>query len=192
MIAGMVMMPWVVPLAIIAQEKPPDFYGVIEQQRQQCHENAEAAAARAHEQAREQARAREQEARFQEREQARGYQRISVESFVLDGRDLAASEAKVSLSGSAYFGEGNIGVLYADRRAFILANASGGNQPNISLLTDYASREFRQGVLACRANPASVRLGCPVTVLGHATMCKLSNAFGATRDVPCVVVEEGR
>jgi hypothetical protein len=62
----------------------------------------------------------------------------------------------------------------------------------VPLLTDDASREFRQYLLKCQSNPVSAQGGCSVTVLGHVTICKLSNAFGATREPPCVDVEEGR
>jgi uncharacterized protein YecT (DUF1311 family) len=162
----------------------PRLLAAIEQQRQQCRTNAEAAATQ-----------RMREAQNQERDRDRGYQRVSVDSFALDGRDLAAREAKVSLSG-AYISDGNVGVLYADTRAIIMAthypNAGGSNQPRVPLLTDDASRDFRQRLLACQTNPASAQVGCPVIVLGLATMCKLSNALGAERDLPCVAVEDGR
>jgi hypothetical protein len=118
-----------------------------------------------------------------------GYQRISVETFVLDGKDLATRSAKVSLSGT-YIREGNLGVLYANQRAVMIAGA-GMHQPSVLFLTDDASREFRQHLLMCQSNPGSARMGCPVTVVGHATMCSISNAFGGARESPCVAVEEG-
>jgi hypothetical protein len=156
----------------------------IEQQRQQCRRSVETATAQ-----------RAQEARNVERDRGQGYPRISVESFVLDGRELAAREAKVSLIGS-YISDGSVGVLYVDARAIIMAtyhpNAGGSNQPKVPLLTDGASRDFRQRLLACQTNPASAQVGCPVTALGHVTMCKLSNVFGARRDLPCLAVEDGR
>jgi hypothetical protein len=154
----------------------------IEQDRQQCHRQAEAAA-----------RQREQQARDEEYDRTHGYRHISVETFVLDGKDLAARAAKVSLSG-AYLREGNVEVLYDDSRAVILATHSGnaGHQPKVALLTDDASREFRQLLLRCQSNAGSAQVGCSVTALGHATMCTLSNVFGAARRLPCVAVEAGR
>ena len=89
-------------------------------------------------------------------ERTSGYQRISVETFLLDGRQLAAEAAKVSISG-AYVSEGNLNVLYADVRAAMMAT----QQPYVLLLTDDASRELRQYLLTCRSNPSSAQLGCP-------------------------------
>jgi hypothetical protein len=136
----------------------------------------------------------EEEARRQQQleDQARagGYQKTSVETFVLDGRDLAARGSKVSLAGN-YLREGNLEVLYADTRA-VLMRTHGVPQPNVPLLTDDASREFRQHLLRCQSNPGSAQMGCPVTVLGRATMCTLSNAFGGMRESPCVAVDEGQ
>jgi hypothetical protein len=162
---------------------------MIERERQQCHQDAEAAVAR---QAQE-ARAREQEARDQKREQARGYRRISFETFLLDGKDLATRTAKVSLNG-AYTREGNVDVLYPDMRVLIIAHnyQSAGNQQRIPLLIDDASRDFRQRLLMCRSNPASAQIGCPFTVLGQVTICTLSNGLGAERTSPCISVEDGR
>jgi hypothetical protein len=119
-----------------------------------------------------------------------GYQTISVETFILDGGDLAAKAAKVSLSGT-YIHEGNLHILYADMRTAMMATRGAHQQPNVLLLADDASREFRQLLLTCQSNPTSAQMGCPVTVLGQATKCKLSNAFGATREEPCVAVEKG-
>jgi hypothetical protein len=130
----------------------------------------------------------EREAELEER--TSGYQRISVETFLLDGGDLAAKAAKVSISGT-YIREGNLSVLYADRRTAMMAARGLHQQSNVLLLTDDASREFRQVLLTCQSNPASAQVGCPVTILGRATKCQLSNAFGGTRDESCVAVEKG-
>jgi hypothetical protein len=125
-----------------------------------------------------------------EQDEAKGYESISGETFVLDGKDLAAKAAKVSLSG-VYIREGNLDVLYADARAVMMAH-QGLRQPSVPLLTDDASREFREHLLTCQSNPASAQMGCPVAVLGRVTTCTLSNAFGAARAEPCVAVEDGR
>ena len=112
----------------------------IEQERQQCRRYAEAAAAQ-----------RMQDARNQTLDQDRGYQRITVEAFVLDGKELAAKSAKVSLSGS-YVGQNDNGFLFADTRAVIMATKypNMGEQPKVPLLTDGASRNFRQRLLMCK------------------------------------------
>ena len=130
----------------------------------------------------------EREAELEER--TSGYQRISVETFLLDGGDLAAKAAKVSISG-VYVREGNLSVLYADRDSAMMAARGRTQQPKVPLLTDNASREFRQVLLMCQSNPANAQGGCPITILGRAEKCQLSNAFGATRDESCIAVEKG-
>jgi len=154
----------------------------IEQQRQQCHRYAEATAAQ-----------RAQGARNQERDRERGYEPISVETFVLDSKELAAKAAKVSVSG-AYLGQNNIGFVYVDTRAVIMATKypNLGEQPKVPLLTDNATREFRQRLLACQSNPAAAQAGCPLTILGEVTICTFSNGLGAERTSPCINVEDGR
>jgi hypothetical protein len=57
---------------------------------------------------------------------------------------------------------------------------------------DRASRLFRQLLLTCRYPAGDPRLRCAVTVLGRATMCTFTNAFGVKRDEPCIAVEDGR
>jgi hypothetical protein len=123
-------------------------------------------------------------------DEARGYKRITIETFVLDAKELAAKAAQVSLGG-VYIREGNIDFLYADTRAVMMASHQALQQPKVPLLTDDATREFRQHLLMCRSNPGSARLGCSVTALGRVTTCT-SNAFGGRREEPCLAVEEGR
>jgi hypothetical protein len=165
------------------QADQPRLLAEIERQRQQCQQQAETAAKR-----------REQEMVNQRRDNERGYRRISLETFLLDGRDLAAQSAKVSLRG-AYFSEGNIGLLFTDQAAVAKATMYpeiGRNEPYITLLTDSATRETRQYLLRCRSNPGAAQVGCPITIIGHATICALTNPLGARRELPCVTVEEGR
>ena len=161
----------------------------------ECQQRGADAAAQAKLQQEAQAQHQASVARAMQDDASRGYQRISVETFVLDGRDLAARAAKVSISG-AYVREGFLEALYADTRAIIMAtrypNAGGQNQPKVLLLTDDASRDFRQHLLTCQSNAASAQVGCSVRVLGQATICTLSNAFGAARELPCVAVEAGQ
>jgi hypothetical protein len=160
----------------------PQRLAEIEQQRQQCRLAAENAAAQ-----------RAQETHKQEQEKKEGYQRISVEAFALDGRDLAAKAAKLSISG-AYLGSDSISFLFSDARSVILATRypNLGDQPKVPLLTESATRQFRNRLLECRSNPGTAQIGCPVTVIGRATMCKLQNGFGATREIPCADVQDGR
>ena len=154
----------------------------IEQQRQQCRLAAENAAVQ-----------RTQETHKQEQEKKEGYQHISVEAFALDGKDLAAKAAKISISG-AYLGSDGISFLFSDARSVILATRypNLGDQPKVPLLTENASRDFRKRLLSCRTNPSAAQVGCPVVVLGRATMCTLQNELGGTRNVPCADVQDGR
>jgi hypothetical protein len=161
----------------------PRLLAEIERQRRQCQQQAEGAAKR-----------REQEIANQRRDSERGYRRISLETFLLDGRDLAARAAKVSLKG-AYFPEENIGLLFTDQAAVAKATMYpeiGRNEPRITLLTDSATRETRQYLLRCRSHPGAAQVGCPITIIGRATICALASPLGGKRELPCVTVEEGR
>jgi flagellar biosynthesis GTPase FlhF len=122
-----------------------------------------------------------------------GYQTISVKDFVLDGQKLASNGAKVSIGGlyTRRDNRGNISYLYADRVDLMTTDRSNIYKPAVRLLTDKASREFREKLLTCDSS-SLYQLSCWVTVLGHATPCSISNAFGTTREELCVEVEDGR
>jgi hypothetical protein len=127
-------------------------------------------------------------------EKARGYQRISLETFLLDGRELAARSAKISLRGS-YLRDGNIELLFTNQIAVVKATRYpqvGRNEPRVGLLTDSATRESRQYLLKCQSDPGAAQLGCPITILGHATICALTGPPGDQQKMPCVAVDEGR
>lgn len=171
-------------LAVRRQQEAeqPRLLAEIEQQRQQCRQAAVNAAAQ-----------RVQESHKQEEEKKEGYQHVSVEAFVLDGKELAAKSAKVSMSG-AYLGDDSVSFLFSDARSVILATRypNLGDQPKVPLLIENASREFRRWLLNCRSNPATAQVGCPVTVVGRATICTLQNGFGVAREMPCAAVQDGR
>lgn len=135
------------------------------------------------------AETKSQKAEQEQRLLERGYQVLSVDSFVLDGKGLAEKAAKVALSG-IYIREGGLDVLYVDQRAAMMAYG-GVNQPKAALLIDDAPRELREQLLWCQSNPAASRVDCSLRVEGRATMCTISNAFGAKRESPCVSVEGG-
>lgn len=121
----------------------------------------------------------------------RGYTLISVRDFILDGRGLASRSARLSVNG-VYMPAGNLEMLLATRVDAI--QFARGDLPNglaIHLLTENAAREFRGQLLSCRSNPATTQIGCPVRILGVATMCVLSSPFGVRQEVPCVAVHEG-
>lgn len=121
-----------------------------------------------------------------------GYQSMSVRNFVIDGPTLAAQHAKVRLVGS-YLLSGNVGVLYADSQAVIMARyqADVGRQPSVPLLTEDASHKLREVLLSCDSNPSTGQVGCQIEIHGHATMCTLSNTFGAAHNTPCLEAEDG-
>jgi|GEM_PF-5500637 len=137
---------------------------------------------------------RVQETRNQERDRASGYQLISVETFMLDGKELSGRSAKVSLRGF-YLPAGNIDLLFADQKSVIMVTTYpdiGGNVPRVPLLTDDASRDLRQYLLRCKADPGAAQIGCPITIIGNVTMCEASGPLGAHRELPCVAVVDGR
>jgi hypothetical protein len=121
------------------------------------------------------------------------YQSVSVRDFAVDGPKLAAENAKVSLTGS-YILQGNVGMLYANMQAVIMTryHPDAGTQPNVPLLTDDASRQLRQRLLSCQTDPSAAKVGCTLKIRGHAAMCPVTNAFGATHEAPCVKVEDGK
>jgi hypothetical protein len=123
-------------------------------------------------------------------DEAKGYRHISVDDFLLDGKVLTDKEAKIAING-VYLREGNLDYVFTSRRAAVM-DRDGQAQPNVPILTDGATREFRQQQLNCLSNPGCASFGREVTVLGHASICKLTNAFGVERDTPCVDVEDGR
>ena len=114
-------------LAIRRQQEAeqPRRLAEIEQQRQQCRLAAENAAAQ-----------RAQETHKQEQEKKEGYQRISVETFALDGKELATKAAKLSISGM-YLGSESSSFLFSDARSVILGNqVSEPRRPTKSAIID--------------------------------------------------------
>lgn len=120
---------------------------------------------------------------------ARGYRLITVEAFVLDGRELAGISAKVALRGF-YVREGDLDVLYPNRQALLMARYNHLNQINALLLTQEASRALRQHLLMCQSNAATAQTGCPIEIKGQVTKCTVTNAFGREKETPCVAVSD--
>jgi TPR repeat protein len=116
-----------------------------------------------------------------------GYKSINFDDFKLDGKELAATNAKLVMQGF-YKKFGDIETLQPTGLAVAIAREY-GNDNGIPLLTDDASRNVRKFFLQCGDNPA-VPLGCPLTVVGHAAMCKMTNLVGS-KNVPCMAVEDG-
>jgi len=154
----------------------------IELNRQQCRANVVALAAR-----------RSQEVLDQKADAARGYKQISFETFALDAKSMAAAQSRVSMKGS-YVPDGNMEWLFPGQVEAIQARNSpmGSNIARIPLLTEDASRDYRKALLRCKSTPGADQMGCPTTITGHVSVCSITNGLGGSREVPCIVVENGR
>lgn len=117
-----------------------------------------------------------------------GYTPMTFDDFKLDGKKLSASNAKVLMRG-VYQKFGELDTLLPTGMAAAIAREYGGNS-GIPLLTDDATRDVRAFFLHCSENILA-QLGCPLTVVGHADMCTMTNLLGASKSMPCLVVEDG-
>jgi hypothetical protein len=138
----------------------------------------------------EEKRARDEQQRRIEEDRVLGYAFVSSEDFLLDGKQLASTGAKVALQG-LYVKTGAVERLFPSQMAVILAgqratSASSG----IVLFTDEAPREMRAYFLRCGSLPGSSQLGCAVRVRGHATTCERTTLAGSEA-LPCLAVEGG-
>ena len=116
-----------------------------------------------------------------------GYQAMAFDDFKLDGKKLAASNAKVLMQGF-YKKFGEVETLQPSGLAVAIARER-GNDNGIPLLTDDASRNVRKYFLHCN-DDMRAPLGCQLTVIGHASMCTMTNLVGS-KNVPCMSVEDG-
>lgn len=134
-----------------------------------------------------------QQAALVEQDQARGYKPTSIAALQLDGRDLAARSARLSITG-IYTHEGHLRFLYPNNLALQAALQGAGIPKRILLSTGNAERAFRETLLECESQSLGIDMsgGCSVTVLGHASMCTVTNGFGASHEELCVAVEDGR
>jgi hypothetical protein len=155
----------------------------IELKRQQCRRDVVAAAAR-----------RAQEVMDQKSDLARGYKPISFETFALDAKSLAAVQARITMKG-AYLPDGNFEWLFPSQLEAMQVRTGLAEARNISkipLLTENATREFRQILLRCKSTPGSGELGCPTVITGHVSLCSITGPLGSNQNLPCIVVENGR
>lgn len=120
------------------------------------------------------------------------YRELSFREFIVDGVELAKKTVRVELSG-LYTRDGREAVLYEGENAYIMdqVGPSPGTAPTIPLLTDDASHGFREIEYSCDSQRAYGRYGCMLEVRGVATMCVLTNAFGAQTEEPCIEVTDG-
>jgi hypothetical protein len=119
-----------------------------------------------------------------------GYETIPLQTFELEGANLAAKAAKLAFRG-AYVREGNLDMLYTVTPTAGMASGGGIPPSKVRLQIDNASRQLKEHLLTCRAGSVGSAAGCAVTVFGRATMCTLTNAFGVAREEPCLDVESG-
>lgn len=126
----------------------------------------------------------------EERQFLADYPLMRFEDFQLDGRELAASEAKVALRGT-YILMGNSEYLMPSRMAVIQFREYGYGNARIGLLSDQASRAVRKIFLECQNNPASSQVGCDVELLGRASICVRTTLVGKD-EIPCFSVDDGK
>lgn len=124
-------------------------------------------------------------------DESQGYKRISVETFELDAKALAANQSKISLKG-AYLSDGNVAwLLPAQLDAIRALNdpAAARVVSKVPLITDDADRDLRKQLLRCRGNPLAQ---CSVVIRGHVSTCQSTTTLGAQLEMACVAVETGR
>ncbi len=152
----------------------------VEHDRQRCRQQAPFVLAN------EQAKAQHLQA-----EKEGGYKRITFDDFKLDGKQLAASESKIAITG-VYLKVGDVEYLFPTILAIATLRETLNTDTGIGLLADDAPRNIRKYFLDCENNPATAQIGCPINVLGHATMCtRTSLLSGYSTDMPCVAIEDG-
>jgi hypothetical protein len=122
------------------------------------------------------------------------YKKIDVKTFILDGSRLSTSRAPLLFSGFTIPSDGNVSLLFTDINSVIMYinyPSMEGQSLHIPMLTDNATRAFREYLMQCRTNISSAQLGCPITVTGRASICELQNSLGVQRDIPCIIAEDG-
>jgi hypothetical protein len=117
-------------------------------------------------------------------QETHGYTSVSFNNFLLDGKELAESQTKVSVAG-IYQRNGAFTALFPNQMAIMREEQN----INIPVLTEDATREIRSYFLKCDENPSFH--ACPITVLGTATMCTKTNLLAGSSEVPCIKVEDG-
>jgi hypothetical protein len=119
----------------------------------------------------------------------RGYKTLTFEDFTLDRKELALSNAKIAIKG-VYTKRGESEMLFPSVIALLMARETFNTNTGIGLLTEDAVRSIRKYLLACQTNLLVAAQGCPVTVLGRATMCERTSLVSAT-SIPCIAVDDG-
>ncbi len=123
-------------------------------------------------------------------EEERGYKRTTFDDFKLDGKQLAATQSKIAITG-LYLKLGEAEYLFPSVLAVAGMRETLNADVGIGLLTDDAQRNTRKYFLDCQNNPAAAQIGCRINVLGHATMCSRTSLLLGTTELPCLAVEDG-
>lgn len=112
------------------------------------------------------------------------YRAVTGKDFIVDGKTLAATSAKVKVKGT-YSAEGQF--------SYLMVGGSFTDPVRVGLLLDDASRAARLRFLECRSKLIYFNIfGCfDVTVLGTATICEVTNLVGQHSE-PCIAVEDAR
>lgn len=122
-------------------------------------------------------------------EQYSDYKRITIEDFILDGKELAAAGAKVSIKGTyAKWGENEM--LFPSGVAAYRAKETFSIDGAIGVLSNDATRSVRKYLLDCMTTGAAAQLGCPLRVFARANMCTRTR-LGYSTDVPCLIIVDG-
>lgn len=120
-------------------------------------------------------RAAYEQTRAIEKAKSRGYELIpTVKDLILDGKDLAARNAKIQITG-LYKKMGNNGVLYGSP-----IDLYSNSDNYVPVLTDDAARPVREALMGY----ACENIGCQIEVGGHMTMCEHLNLL--EKDFPAV------
>lgn len=104
------------------------------------------------------------------------YRRMAIEDFIVDGPQLVKHHTPVELHG-VFSHETNL--------MYDWFSTAEPEKDGVFLLLDDASHDLRQLLYECGAG------FCAIRVTGEATMCVLTNQFGASHSEPCVAVRGG-
>ena len=124
-----------------------------------------------------------------ERDEANGYKLTTVRDFKLDGQQLAAANAKISVQGY-YAKRGQLEAVLSNQvESLMYAAGTASDDVGISIISKDASRTLRAYMMDC-TTPYQGR-SCPVVLLGQVSICTRTTIVG-TYTTPCLIVEDGR
>jgi hypothetical protein len=166
---------------------PHAFHGTdyCADEAQQAAKEAEDAAEREQERT----QAAQRQASVNERLTSLGYRVITVADFLLDAKELAASEARIAVSGYYFFYSENAEYLQSSPVLFAGGDIIQNPADGMLLITADAKREARAAFLKCRQGGLGsiTGAGCPVSIVGHAGACEMVMT-GLSR--PCLNVDD--